>query len=548
MIIRQRVLQFVECGLSRPVPARCLASSAAVSTRVTRSRQPVRRRHPQAPAQPDDSPIAASEILKLSAEQTGPTSTADHGDSGRKVSSSSSQLPKDELALRQREQQPTEIEGNLPPASRLPVNVPHDETGVIDNATGQWADKLKTLLANPAIVVARELEMLNVLMGYEQANKYKIMSPEGTVLAYLIEEDLGLGRAIARQAFKTHRAFKATVIDPEGHVILIIRRPFSWINSRIYACTPSENGNPNDPDKVIGEAQQEWHLYRRKYNQFVSRQANDGPEMVQFGVVDEGFLAWDFTCRNETGEPIASISRNFSGIARELFTDTGMYVCRFEAVADQVAALPSHENPTLSAPSSVPANTTAASPTGAVTTSQNATSNIATSSTVASADDKSLTTLPSIPFDHRAVILATAISCDFDYFSRDRGGMMGSGFMGGPMIFPFPMGGGGGGAGVPAEGGGATGAEGAGEAAPGPGQAGLPREDDVFGGEDRGGGWGQSSANVDEPVSGQWNNDEIMQDPWGNSQEQQDEGGTWGWGDLFPGDGQDGGDGGDGDW
>lgn len=96
------------------------------------------------------------------------------------------------------------------------------------------------------------------------------------------------------------------MLDPQGNVLLIIRRPFSWINSRIYACTPSE-GNPTEPDKVIGEAQQEWHLWRRKYVQFVQRES-DG-EMVQFGSTDEGFLAWEFTVRNEQGEPIASISR-----------------------------------------------------------------------------------------------------------------------------------------------------------------------------------------------------------------------------------------------
>jgi hypothetical protein len=32
---------------------------------------------------------------------------------------------------------------------------------------------------------------------------------------------------------------RATVISPDGEVLLRVQRPFSWINSRIYISTPS---------------------------------------------------------------------------------------------------------------------------------------------------------------------------------------------------------------------------------------------------------------------------------------------------------------------
>lgn len=70
---------------------------------------------------------------------------------------------------------------------------------------------------------------------------------------------------------------------------------------------------------MIGEAAQEWHIYRRKMNFFVKR---DGG-MEQFGYTDAGFLAWDFPVKREDGQQVASINRNFSGFAREIFTDTG---------------------------------------------------------------------------------------------------------------------------------------------------------------------------------------------------------------------------------
>ena len=56
---------------------------------------------------------------------------------------------------------------------------------------------------------------------------------------------------------------------------------------------------------MIGEAAQVWNLIRRKYETFVKR---DG-EMVQFGDIDSGFMAWDFSVRDEQGKVIASINR-----------------------------------------------------------------------------------------------------------------------------------------------------------------------------------------------------------------------------------------------
>lgn len=45
--------------------------------------------------------------------------------------------------------------------------------------------------------------------------------------------------------------------------------------------------------------------------------------MVQFAAMDSGLLAWDFYVRDEAGQIIGSVNRNFAGFGRELFTDTG---------------------------------------------------------------------------------------------------------------------------------------------------------------------------------------------------------------------------------
>jgi len=50
--------------------------------------------------------------------------------------------------------------------------------------------------------------MMNVFMGFEQANRYVIMNVNGEHVGYLAEEDQGIMSTITRQVLRTHRPFK----------------------------------------------------------------------------------------------------------------------------------------------------------------------------------------------------------------------------------------------------------------------------------------------------------------------------------------------------
>jgi len=119
---------------------------------------------------------------------------------------------------------------------------------------------MASILQNSALAVARQLEMLNVFLGFEQANKYAILDPNGNCVGYIAEEE-SFASTILRQLFRTHRRFNAMIMDLEGQLILKIRRPFAWINSRIFISTNEEY--------LIGEVHQQWHLWRRRYNLFI---------------------------------------------------------------------------------------------------------------------------------------------------------------------------------------------------------------------------------------------------------------------------------------
>jgi hypothetical protein len=112
----------------------------------------------------------------------------------------------------------------------------------------------------------------------------------GEPLGYIAEEPRGFLSMFSRQIFRTHRPFRALVMDLHGSPILWvrsivifptsinlsiiqIRRPFAWINSRMFVQRLKDlHQYTPEGDPVLdtfGEVQQEWHLWRRRYHLFL---------------------------------------------------------------------------------------------------------------------------------------------------------------------------------------------------------------------------------------------------------------------------------------
>jgi hypothetical protein len=246
----------------------------------------------------------------------------------------------------------------------------------------------------------------NLLLGFEQANKYVILDPQGNHIGFIAEEESGIAKILYRQWFRTHRAFTAHVFDKHEKEVLVFRRPFSFINSRIEAWDLQKA-------QLIGEAHQQWALLRRKYNLFLSHDPptpssstpagttlenynpNNEPTMSQFAYVDEPFLAWDFSLLDANNTQLGSVNRNFGGFGREIFTDTGSYVLQMDSAGQEVVGGPEQQMDRRVFGGDVLKR--------------------------------------GMTLDERAVMLATAVCIDFDYFSRHSRGVGGGGFL--PFIW-----------------------------------------------------------------------------------------------------------------
>jgi hypothetical protein len=100
----------------------------------------------------------------------------------------------------------------------VPVHIPEDDGAIIKSQ-----HPATKLLANSGLVVQRQIEMMNLFLGFEQANRYVIMDPQGNHVGYMAEHDGGFGKAMGRQWFRTHRAFTTHVFDREQNEVLRVR-------------------------------------------------------------------------------------------------------------------------------------------------------------------------------------------------------------------------------------------------------------------------------------------------------------------------------------
>lgn len=171
--------------------------------------------------------------------------------------------------------------------------------------------RVAPLLARSNLLITRDIEWANLVLGFEQENRYAIVDvcyPKSPV-GFIREQS----NVIARQLLRLRRPFVAYITDSMGNELFRVRRPFWWLTSSIYA---------EIDGKEIGVVHRRWHLWRRIYDLYLGNK--------QFAVVENpGLWNWTFTLKDINGEVLAQIDRDWRGFGFEIFTDAGQYVIRF---------------------------------------------------------------------------------------------------------------------------------------------------------------------------------------------------------------------------
>ncbi|KAJ3112471.1 hypothetical protein HDU96_004518 [Phlyctochytrium bullatum] len=185
--------------------------------------------------------------LRIPPKRTDPTETATHQPNAIQPSSAGGWNPT--LPALDASAATPQPDANALAIAAIPVRLPpeprrgspEEDERVLTTSMGA-----ASVLMHPCLLVGRQLEMMNVLIGYEQANKYAIKDVLGNNVGFIAEEDTKFTGAILRQVMRTRRALNAVILDRLGNVVLKIHRPVKWFfNSSIKVMTPD--------DVVIGE-------------------------------------------------------------------------------------------------------------------------------------------------------------------------------------------------------------------------------------------------------------------------------------------------------
>ncbi len=161
------------------------------------------------------------------------------------------------------------------------------------------------------LVVRQTKEMLEIFTGFETANRYRILTPEGEEAMFCYEES-GM---LSRQFMGSHRPLNLHVVDKDGQPILNANRNFFWLFSHLNVLDGS--GEP------IGSLHRKFGMIKRKFALLDS-----GGQQIA-GLNGSLFRRYTFTLNGAQGQEMGRIVKQWGGIIREGFTDADTFSIQF---------------------------------------------------------------------------------------------------------------------------------------------------------------------------------------------------------------------------
>lgn len=169
---------------------------------------------------------------------------------------------------------------------------------------------LPVLAHAPALVIRQQKEMLEVFTDFETKNRYAIELPDGQTALYAAEAGGGAWDFITRSFLKAKRPFTMQLRDAYGNVALELERPWNWFFSELHV----RDGH----GQRLGMIDQRFAFFAR---QFVIL----GPDNRELAELHGPFFRpWTFRVL-QGGQEVGRISKKWSGLLREAFTDADTF-------------------------------------------------------------------------------------------------------------------------------------------------------------------------------------------------------------------------------
>ena len=162
------------------------------------------------------------------------------------------------------------------------------------------------------LIVEQRVEMLEAVVGIETRNQYAVLTPDGEQVCFAYETSGG----IARVFLKTHRPLEIHVVDSDGRPVMTADRAFFWFRPQMNVRDGA--GRP------IGTLNRQWGFFNRKITLTDSARRNVG--LIRGRVIPRPFT---FFIDDPKGVEVGRITKEWSGLGREMFTDADTFRVEF---------------------------------------------------------------------------------------------------------------------------------------------------------------------------------------------------------------------------
>lgn len=174
------------------------------------------------------------------------------------------------------------------------------------------------------LLVHQKVELLEAFTGFETANKYSIKNSLGQKIYYAVEDS----DCLTRNCCGPRRPFDMKILDNYQNEVIHLSRPLRCDSCWFPCCLQSvEVTSP--PGTLVGTVEQEWSICCPTYaiknagGETVLRIEGPFCTMSLCGDVEFQIMSAD------GGTQVGKISKQWSGIIREMFTDADYFGITF---------------------------------------------------------------------------------------------------------------------------------------------------------------------------------------------------------------------------
>lgn len=174
------------------------------------------------------------------------------------------------------------------------------------------------------LLVHQKVELLEALTGYESKNKFTIKNSLGQKVYYAVEDS----DCLTRNCCGPIRPFDMNILDNYKTEVIHLHRPLAC-DSCCFPCCLQSMEVSAPPGTIVGSVEQEWSIFCPS---FAIKNANgdtvlriEGPFCTFTVCGDVEFKIMSADGNTQVGK----ISKQWSGLIREMFTDTDYFGITF---------------------------------------------------------------------------------------------------------------------------------------------------------------------------------------------------------------------------